>query len=460
MTDALASLRARVEAQRAKAADSGIPFCPHKPTPPQAAFLALTEHEAFYGGAAGGGKSDCLLMDHLRWVERPGYSGLILRRTLPDLALPGAIMDRAKSWLIPRGVHWNDVGKVFRFPSGARLQFGFCETDNDVFRYQGAEFHRISIDEVTQWREKPYRYLMSRTRRSRADDIPLAMRSAGNPGGIGHKWVKARFVDKRTRVGVFVPAKLSDNPHLNVEEYSRTLDLLDETTRSQLRDGLWIDDGEGQVYKYNSERNAVHELPETDGWRTVLSVDLGSSEIKPTTAFAIIRWHEHAPVTYVIRCWAEPGLTPTTIGERCKQVMELYPDTRVSMDVGALGSGYAKEIRQRFSVPVEAAEKKDKLGFRKLLNGALERSEVKLLAPECTMLIDELDELTWNELGTDNEPGQANHCSDALLYGWRMAQSWRAAYHVPEPQLTEEQAWEKRTREAYARQKRDGWSTW
>ena len=240
MSDPLTSLRARIEAQRAKQAGDGIPYCPHRPTPPQARFLELDTLEALYGGAAGGGKSDCLLMDMLRWCDRPGFHGLVLRRTLPDLALPGAIMDRAKSWLAGRqDVRWSEVGKVFTFGSGARLQFGFCETPADVYRYQGAEFHRIAIDELTQWPEQPYRYLLSRLRRRTGDTTPLGMRAATNPGGIGHGWVKRRFVAPGDPSRAFVPARLDDNPHLNREEYTKSLMNLDPVTRAQLLSGDW-----------------------------------------------------------------------------------------------------------------------------------------------------------------------------------------------------------------------------
>lgn len=461
MTDPLASLRARIDAAKAKAADSGIPYCPHKPTPPQARFLALETFEALYGGAAGGGKSDCLLMDHLRWCDRPGYSGLILRRTLPDLALPGAIMDRAKSWLVGRpGVTWNEIGKVFRFSSGARLQFGFCETPNDVYRYQGSEFHRVSIDELTQWPEAPYRYLMSRIRRKAGDTIPLAMRAATNPGGIGHAWVKRRFVSPGDPSRAFVPAKLTDNPHLNAEEYERNLALLDEVTRAQLRDGQWIDSGEGLVYRFERNRNLVDDLPETAGWHPVLGVDLGASEIKPTTAFALTFWHEDHPQTVVVKGWAEAGLIPSTIAERIQAVIALYPECRVVMDIGALGAGYANEMRVRHRIPVEPAEKQNKLGFRKLLNGALERSEVLLFAPECVMLVEELEALQWAAGGLDNDKSQPNHCSDALLYAWRAAQSWRAAWIRQPEELSEEQAWERRIKDRYEKAKRDPLASW
>ena len=106
-------------AERIIASEREQRWCPHTPTARQAAFLEVDALEALFGGAAGGGKSDALLMGALQYVDVPGYSALILRRTTTDLALPGAIMDRDGEWLRPTGAHWNDIKKTWRFPSGA-----------------------------------------------------------------------------------------------------------------------------------------------------------------------------------------------------------------------------------------------------------------------------------------------------------------------------------------------------
>ena len=117
-------------------------WCPHLPTERQLAFLASEAFESLYGGAAGGGKSDALLMDHARFFDVPGYAGLLLRRTYTDLSLPGALMDRARAWWATTGASWNDREKRWTFPSGASLSFGYCESPQDVFRYQGSELHQ------------------------------------------------------------------------------------------------------------------------------------------------------------------------------------------------------------------------------------------------------------------------------------------------------------------------------
>jgi hypothetical protein len=198
----------------------------------------LDQQEAFYGGAAGGGKSDALLMAALQYVDQPGYAALILRRTFAQLDLPGAIMSRSKEWLTG-AAHWNDDRKTWTFPSNATVTFGYLENDNDVYRYQGPEFQFVGFDELTQFSEKQYRYLFSRVRRLVDSNVPIRIRAASNPGGIGHAWVKRRFIDERKPGVVFIPAKLDDNPHLDRAEYVLSLAELDETLRNQLLNGDW-----------------------------------------------------------------------------------------------------------------------------------------------------------------------------------------------------------------------------
>lgn len=193
-----------------------------------------------YGGAAGGGKSDALLMAALQYVHVPGYAALLLRRTYPDLALPGAIMDRAGEWLHGTDARWHDKDKTWRFPSGATLTFGYLQTEVDKHRYQSAEFQFIGFDEATSFRESQYTYLLSRLRRLKGMEVPIRVRCASNPGGPGHDWVYRRFVAPKTRGGrLFVPARLEDNPYLDAAEYELSLAELDHITRRQLRRGDW-----------------------------------------------------------------------------------------------------------------------------------------------------------------------------------------------------------------------------
>ena len=122
----------------------------------QIQFLVLDCEEALYGGSAGGGKSEALLMAALQYVGDFDYSALLLRRTYRDLTLPGALMDRAYEWLQGTSAHWNNMDKVWTFPSGARLSFGYLQHSKDKYQYQGAEFQFVGFDELTQFRFEDY----------------------------------------------------------------------------------------------------------------------------------------------------------------------------------------------------------------------------------------------------------------------------------------------------------------
>jgi predicted phage terminase large subunit-like protein len=226
-------------------------WIPHTPTTRQAVFLTDPRRESLYGGAAGGGKSDALLMAGLQFADVPDFAALILRRSYADLALPGAIMDRAHAWLGGTAAHWDDTEKTYTFPSGARLTFGYLAHPRDRFRYQSAQFQLIAFDELTQFTEVEYRYLFSRLRRGIGGAaVPVRMRAASNPGGVGHEWVYERFLVRGASEGRgFVPAKLGDNPHLDAADYVRSLAELDPLTRQQLLDGLWVVDPSARPFR-------------------------------------------------------------------------------------------------------------------------------------------------------------------------------------------------------------------
>ena len=236
-------------------------YIPHAPHQKQQAFLMLDCQEALYGGAAGGGKSDALLMAALQFVDTPGYAAILFRRKYTDLALPGALMDKARTWLGGTDAHWNDQAKTWTFPSGATLTFGYLDTVNDRFRYQSAEFQFVGFDELTQFPESDYRYLFSRLRRLARASVPLRMRAASNPGGLGHDWVKQRFITGASSDRVFIPAKLNDNPSLDAASYISGLDQLDPITRQQLLNGDWTARAGGEKFR-REWFEVVETLPE------------------------------------------------------------------------------------------------------------------------------------------------------------------------------------------------------
>lgn len=210
---------------------------------PQIIFLLLNDVlEVLYGGAAGGGKSEGLLAAAAQYVDVPGYKAILFRRTLRDLALPGALMQRSHEWWDNTDAHWNGSEYKWTFPSGAIIQFGYMEHEHDELRYQSSEFQFVGFDELTQFPEHQYLYLFSRLRRLADSQIPLRMRGATNPGGLGHIWVKNRWdLPEAPKIPdrVFIPAFITDNPYLDQESYIRGLEELSELTRDQLLKGDW-----------------------------------------------------------------------------------------------------------------------------------------------------------------------------------------------------------------------------
>jgi predicted phage terminase large subunit-like protein len=176
---------------------------------------------------------------------------LLLRRSITDFSLPGSLLDLAHQWLDGTKARFDSKNSTFVFPSGSRLVFGYCENLGDEQRYRSAQFQYIGVDELTQWVEKQYEFMFSRLRKTRSLDVPLRMRSASNPGDVGHAWVKRRFiVDANSVEGrVFIPAKLCDNPMLDLEDYKRSLMNLDPVSRAQVLNGDWEINPCGRVFQ-------------------------------------------------------------------------------------------------------------------------------------------------------------------------------------------------------------------
>ncbi len=239
------------------------------PQPRQRDFLARSEFEALYGGAAGGGKSDALVMEALRQVHIPHYKALILRRTYPQLS---ELVEKCRKYY-PRafpGAQYNESRRQWNFPSGAVVRFGAMQHQEDRYNYQGQAFDYIAFDELTQFTWEQYSYLFSRCRPN-GPGTRCYIRSTANPGGVGHGWVKERFItaappmttiwselswtdaDGRRCFGrrgrVFVPARVTDNQALldNDPGYLLTLASLPYAQREALLNGNW-DSFSGQVF--------------------------------------------------------------------------------------------------------------------------------------------------------------------------------------------------------------------
>ena len=323
---------------------------------PQTDFLAASETDVLYGGAAGGGKSYAMLVDPLRFAHRGAHRALILRRSMPELR---ELIDKSRE-LYPKafpGCKYKEVEKLWNFPSGAKIEFGFLERDADVYRYQGQAYSWIGFDEIThQATEFSWNYLASRLRTTDPEIIPY-MRCTANPGGVGAHWVKKRYItpsppnesfkgeDGLSRK--FIPARLDDNPYLAHDgRYEQMLKALPPTQRRQLLEGDWevaegaaftefdrnihiIDPFEipihwdrikGIDYGYASESACVWGAIDRDDNTLIIYRELYRKGLLATDlAFMLTEMELNDPMSVPgvldTACWNRTGQTGPTVGE-------------------------------------------------------------------------------------------------------------------------------------------------
>ena len=249
----------------------------------QYAFITATAFEVLYGGAAGGGKSYGQLLDAFQYaLKYPKSKQLILRRTFPELEKS---LIRVSQEIYPRELYrYNKSNHTGRFINGSVIDFSYCDNEDDVYKYQSAEYDVIRFDELTHFTETMYIYLLSRCRG--ANGYPKRIKSTTNPGGVGHSWVKSRFIDigppdvehtvkKTTRI--FIPAKLKDNHFLmqSDPDYINRLEALDERDKKALLYGDW-DLTEGRFFtEWNRLVHVIAPFPIPSDWSWYVALDYG-----------------------------------------------------------------------------------------------------------------------------------------------------------------------------------------
>ena len=279
----------------------------------QKEFIDSSASEVLFGGAAGGGKSYGQMVDALLFaLKYPGSKQLVLRRSFAEL---DKSLIRTSLSLFPKEIYsFNSSSHTGRFKNGSIIDFGYCAAENDVYQYQSAEYDVIRFDELTHFTENQYVYLISRVRG--ANVFPKQIKSSTNPGGVGHGWVKERFVDPSPAgqkfLGedgmerIFIPALLSDNKFLSEGDptYKKRLLALPEREKKALLYGDW-NIFEGQYFtEFNYAKHVISPFEIPRHWRKYRTIDYGLDRLA-------CLWIACAPdgTCYVYREFCKSNLT-------------------------------------------------------------------------------------------------------------------------------------------------------
>ena len=441
-------------------------------TKKQKEFIDSSEEEVLFGGAAGGGKSYGQIVDALIFAMKyPASKQLILRRTFPELEKS---IIRSSLSIFPKKLYtFNSSSHVGKFKNGSVIDFGYCAGENDVYQYQSAEYDVIRFDELTHFTENQYIYLISRVRG--ANSYPKQVKSTTNPGGVGHAWVKRRFIDPSPPLipfigegglgKVFIPSLLSDNHFLKNgdPDYERRLLALPEREKKALLYGDW-NIFEGQYFtEFNREKHVIAPFEIPASWRKFRTIDYGLDRL-------VCLWIAISPdgVSYVYREFCESNLTVSMsasgILDRTPQNEEIYA-TLAPPDLWSRSQESGKSKATLFSeyginfTKTSHDRECGWLSLKELLLGVEGAPNLKIFSV-CVELIKCLPALTVDKLRpTDcaTEPHELTHAPDALrgyaIYRARPAKVMRSSARAWSSDMWEDYAAADKNGKKYLKEK-------
>lgn len=410
--------------------------------PKQKEFLELKVKEALYGGAAGGGKSDALLIFAILYATKyPGSKILILRRTLQELQKEGSLIPRSLELLSDTDWRWREQKKKWYAPNKSVIEFGYCESEADVYQYQSAQYEVIIFDELTHFTEFQYTYMFSRCRSVRG--YPSCVRSATNPGNVGHAWVKARFVticppgkihrtelknpltgNVETLTRCFIPARVWDNKILIEKDpqYLLFLQGLPENERRALLDGDW-DVFKGQYFpEWRYDKHVIKPFPIPAEWTSrYMCMDWGMAA--PLACY----WIVIAPNNraFVYREHYKAGDIASVAAKAIKEKCE-YPEYPfwVSPDIFSKRGEAPESIAETFKKELGFTPKRAK---NDRVNGWMRMREWLNIAPDglpwmqffdtCSNIIRTLPEQIYDDKHVEDMSGKGeDHGCEAIRY--------------------------------------------
>ena len=260
----------------------------YTPTQRQAEFHAAGEDDVLFGGAGGPGKTLALVAHGIRaCVEHPHINVGGFLRSYPEIERTFVAKLQDLGFAAALGAKWSASRFELSFPNGSRMRFYYVETIEDAVRLQGSEFQLILIDERTLIPPPAVELIVARLRSKRGGAPVLGVRSASNPGGLGHGAVKSRYIDatdhghrvatdEQGRMVRFIPARLSDNPHVDAAAYERQLQgISDPTRRRALMEGDWSVHQGAAFPQWSHERHVVDPFQIPASWSRYAAIDWG-----------------------------------------------------------------------------------------------------------------------------------------------------------------------------------------
>lgn len=380
--------------------------------------------------------SYAMIVDPLRYCHIKDHRALIIRKTMPELR---ELIDKTRE-LYPQafpGAKYHQTDKRWTFPSGATIEFGYLEKDADVYRYQGQAFSWIGFDEITHLAtEFPWNYLASRLRTTNPD-ITCYLRCTANPGGIGHSWVKKRYIEPyewnksfRGADGLtrrFIPAKLSDNPYLHKDgRYQKMLESLPEVHKKRLLEGDW-DVSEGAAFpEFSKDDHIIAPFTIPANWNRVKAVDYGYSS-PSAVVWAAIDPEDGTVVVY--RELYQKGLTGLDLAKRMVEMesdehrsISGVLDTAAWNQTGTTGPTVGEALTRGYYGHKLRRADKNRVAGKVQIHEHLKKDERTgkpklLIFATCPNLIRELSSIPADKNNPEDVDTNADdHAYDALRY--------------------------------------------